>query len=56
MAGLAADSNVIAKTGLILLASELATEYGVTDVDGNIPAAPSRDPVPLSVFSPVDAG
>jgi dehydrogenase/reductase SDR family member 1 len=52
IAALAADPNVIAKTGQILLASELASEYGFTDVDGNIPPPPSRDPAPLSVFQP----
>jgi dehydrogenase/reductase SDR family member 1 len=55
VAALAADPDVIAKTGQILLASELATEYGFTDVDGKIPPAPSRDPAPLSVFRPVGA-
>jgi dehydrogenase/reductase SDR family member 1 len=52
VAALAADPDVIARTGRILLASELATEYGFTDVDGKIPPAPSRDPAPLSVFRP----
>ena len=55
VAALAAAPNVIAKTGTILLASELATEYGFTDVDGKVPPPPSRDPAPLSVFKPVDA-
>jgi dehydrogenase/reductase SDR family member 1 len=55
IAALAADPNVIAKTGQILLASELATEYGFTDVDGKIPPPPSRDPAPLSVFKPTAA-
>jgi dehydrogenase/reductase SDR family protein 1 len=55
VAALAADPDVIAKTGQILLASELATEYGFTDVDGKIPPAPSRDPAPLSVFRPAGA-
>jgi dehydrogenase/reductase SDR family protein 1 len=49
---LAADPSVIEKTGQILLASELALEYGFTDVDGKIPPPPSRDPTPLSVFNP----
>jgi dehydrogenase/reductase SDR family protein 1 len=52
VAALAADPDVIGKTGQILLASELATEYGFTDVDGKIPPPPSRDPAPLSVFKP----
>jgi dehydrogenase/reductase SDR family protein 1 len=55
IAALAADPGVIAKTGQILLASELASEYGFTDVDGKIPPPPSRDPAPLSVFRPVGA-
>ena len=54
VAALAADPNVIAKTGLILLASELAPEYGFTDTDGRVPPPPSRDPAPLSVFKPAD--
>jgi len=52
VAALAADPDVIGKTGQILLASELATEYGFTDADGKIPPPPSRDPAPLSVFKP----
>ena len=52
VAALAADSAVMRKTGQILLASELALEYGFTDVDGKIPPPPSRDPTPLSVFNP----
>jgi dehydrogenase/reductase SDR family member 1 len=52
VAALAADPAVMEKTGQILLASELALEYGFTDVDGKIPPAPSRDPTPLSVFNP----
>jgi len=55
IAALAADPDVIVKTGQILLASELATEYGFTDVDGKIPPPPSRDPAPLSVFNPAAA-
>lgn len=53
VAALAADPDVMAKTGQILLASELAREYGFTDIDGKIPPPPSRDPAPLSVFNPV---
>jgi dehydrogenase/reductase SDR family protein 1 len=53
IAALAADPDVIAKTGQVLLASELATEYGFTDVDGKIPPPPSRDPAPLSIFKPI---
>ncbi|WP_407179885.1 SDR family NAD(P)-dependent oxidoreductase [Bradyrhizobium sp. STM 3562] len=52
VAALASDSNVMTKTGQILLASELAAEYGFTDIDGKIPPAPSRDPTPLAVFAP----
>jgi dehydrogenase/reductase SDR family protein 1 len=52
VAALAADPAVMEKTGQILLASELALEYGFTDVDGKIPPPPSRDPTPLSVFNP----
>ncbi|UQD70663.1 SDR family NAD(P)-dependent oxidoreductase [Bradyrhizobium japonicum] len=52
IAALAADPDVITKTGQILLASELAQEYGFTDIDGKVPPPPSRDPTPLSVFVP----
>jgi dehydrogenase/reductase SDR family protein 1 len=52
VAALASDPRVIEKSGQILLASELAGEYGFTDVDGRVPPAPSRDPAPLSVFKP----
>lgn len=52
VAALANDPRVMEKTGHILLASELAGEYGFTDVDGRVPPAPSRDPAPLSVFKP----
>jgi dehydrogenase/reductase SDR family member 1 len=52
VAALANDPLVMQKTGQILLASELAVEYGLTDVDGRIPPPPSRDPSPLSVFKP----
>lgn len=52
VAALAADPAVMEKTGQILLASELALEYGFTDVDGKIPPPPGRDPIPLSVFNP----
>ncbi|KRR22732.1 SDR family NAD(P)-dependent oxidoreductase [Bradyrhizobium retamae] len=53
VAALAADPAVMEKTGEILLASELALEYGFTDIDGKIPPPPSRDPAPLSVFTPI---
>jgi len=52
VAALLADPDVMARTGQILLASELAADYGFTDEDGRIPPAPSRDPQPLSVFQP----
>ncbi|MBR0898271.1 SDR family NAD(P)-dependent oxidoreductase [Bradyrhizobium tropiciagri] len=52
VAALAADPGVMAKSGQILLASELAAEYGFTDIDGKVPPPPSRDPAPLSVFRP----
>jgi dehydrogenase/reductase SDR family protein 1 len=52
VAALAADPAVMEKTGQILLASELALEYGFTDIDGRIPPPPSRDATPLSVFNP----
>ncbi len=37
VAALAADDSVIKKTGQILVAAELAREYGFTDVDGTQP-------------------
>ncbi|WP_407158279.1 SDR family NAD(P)-dependent oxidoreductase [Bradyrhizobium sp. STM 3557] len=52
VAALASDPGVMAKSGQILLASELAAEYGFTDIDGKVPPPPSRDPAPLSVFTP----
>jgi dehydrogenase/reductase SDR family member 1 len=42
VAALAADENVIRKTGQVLLAAELAEEYGFTDIDGRVPPAPAR--------------
>jgi NAD(P)-dependent dehydrogenase (short-subunit alcohol dehydrogenase family) len=38
-AALAADPNVMSKTGRVLVTAELAEEYGFTDVDGRRPAA-----------------
>jgi NAD(P)-dependent dehydrogenase (short-subunit alcohol dehydrogenase family) len=38
---LAADPDVRSKAGLILFASDLAREYGFTDVDGRVPDFPS---------------
>ncbi|MHC2228319.1 dehydrogenase/reductase SDR family protein 1 [Bradyrhizobium elkanii] len=52
VAALAGDPDVMAKSGQILLASELAAEYGFTDIDGKVPPPPSRDAAPLSVFKP----
>ena len=37
-AHLAADPNVLAKTGRILLTADLAREYGFVDTDGKINA------------------
>ncbi len=37
IAALAADPNVLAKSGRQLTAGELAREYGFTDVDGSRP-------------------
>ena len=37
VAALAADPNVLDRTGQVLRAAELAREYGFTDVDGNVP-------------------
>jgi dehydrogenase/reductase SDR family protein 1 len=34
---LAADPNIMAKTGRILETTDLACEYGFTDVDGTMP-------------------
>jgi dehydrogenase/reductase SDR family member 1 len=42
VAALAGNVNVMAKSGTLLLAAELAAEYGFTDVDGRVPAAPAR--------------
>lgn len=42
VAALAADPDVMAKSGQLLLVAELAQEYGFVDVDGRMPAAPSR--------------
>jgi dehydrogenase/reductase SDR family protein 1 len=43
IAALAADPRVMAKSGEILLAAELASEYGFTDIGGRIPLVPSRN-------------
>jgi NAD(P)-dependent dehydrogenase (short-subunit alcohol dehydrogenase family) len=43
IAALAADSNVIAKTGAVLRVADLAKEYGFTDIDGRQPAAFEMD-------------
>ncbi|XP_006816909.1 dehydrogenase/reductase SDR family member 1-like [Saccoglossus kowalevskii] len=34
---LASDPNIMKKTGRILLVGDLASEYGFTDIDGNVP-------------------
>jgi dehydrogenase/reductase SDR family protein 1 len=41
VAALAADPNIMAKTGQTLLVPALAREYGFTDVDGTLPPMPS---------------
>jgi NAD(P)-dependent dehydrogenase (short-subunit alcohol dehydrogenase family) len=48
VAALAADPNVIARTGQVLTVGELAQEYGFTDVDG-------RQPGPFRIESPQPA-
>jgi dehydrogenase/reductase SDR family protein 1 len=42
VAALAADPERMAKSGQLLLAAELAKEYGFVDIDGRMPEAPSR--------------
>ncbi|MGB3072460.1 MAG: SDR family NAD(P)-dependent oxidoreductase [Ottowia sp.] len=42
VAALAADPGVMSKSGQLLLAAELAREYGFSDIDGRLPEAPSR--------------
>lgn len=42
VAALAADPTIMAKTGQVLLAAELAAEYGFTDAGGRVPRAPER--------------
>jgi dehydrogenase/reductase SDR family protein 1 len=37
VAALAADPDVLAQTGRVLRAANLARDYGFTDVDGHIP-------------------
>lgn len=39
---LAGDPEVLTKSGQLLLAAELAQEYGFTDIDGRLPPTPSR--------------
>jgi hypothetical protein len=41
VAALAADARVQQKSGQILFASDLAAEYGFTDVDGRVPNFPA---------------
>ena len=45
VAALAADANVIEKTGRVLVAASLAREYGFGDVDGKTPAPLTLDRV-----------
>lgn len=40
--GLASDPGIMEKTGKLHLVAELAEEYGFTDIDGRMPAKPSR--------------
>lgn len=40
--GLAADPAIMEKSGRLHLVAELAQEYGFTDIDGRMPATPSR--------------
>jgi dehydrogenase/reductase SDR family protein 1 len=40
--GLATDPGIMAKSGKLHLVAELAQEYGFADVDGRMPAVPSR--------------
>jgi hypothetical protein len=42
VAALAGDPDVMRKTGQVLIAADVATEYGFTDIDGRQPA-PLRD-------------
>ena len=42
VAALAADREVLAKTGQALVVAELAREYGFTDLDGSVPASLRR--------------
>ena len=37
-AALAADSQVMRRTGAVLVAARLAAEYGFTDIDGKSPS------------------
>ena len=45
VAALAADPEIMRKSGQVLVAAELAREYGFTDTDGTRPRSP-RDPEP----------
>jgi len=45
VASLAADPNRYAKSGRILIAANLGTEYGFTDIDGKRPTPLSIDDV-----------
>ena len=42
VAALAADPAIMDKSGQVLLVSELAAEYGFTDIDGRVPPPPAR--------------
>jgi dehydrogenase/reductase SDR family member 1 len=39
IAALAADPNVMRRTGAVRIAANLAVEYGFTDTDGKVPRA-----------------
>jgi NAD(P)-dependent dehydrogenase (short-subunit alcohol dehydrogenase family) len=51
---LAADDEVITRSGEILVAAELAAEYGFTDIDGHRPASlrqPRPEPAPIAMHA-----
>ena len=62
LAALAADPNVLTKSGAVLTAGDLAREYGFTDIDGSQPEAfrlpparPPREPGRHARVAPRDA-
>jgi NAD(P)-dependent dehydrogenase (short-subunit alcohol dehydrogenase family) len=51
---LAADDEVITRSGEILVAAELAAEYGFTDIDGHRPVSlrqPRPEPAPIAMHA-----